>query len=136
MATVRSRRTMHTVQTSTANPAASAHGDSVRTDRQLGRELAAAASTSRHHPTARQARLYTTAARVRGHGGKVVFVQHDGPAGDDFEPYTAGWAILGSVTQGPGDRVVHKTLKATIVEVGSTKWSLLREDDVLGKLVS
>ena len=34
-----------------------------------------------------------------------------------------------------GDHVVHKTLKATVVEVGSTKWSLLREDDVLGKLV-
>src|SRR5438876_6671808 len=30
-----------------------------------------------------------------------------------------------------GDRVVHKTLKATIVEVGDTKWSLLREEDVL-----
>jgi nicotinamidase-related amidase len=55
-------------------------------------------------------RINRLAARVRRRQGCVVFVQHDGPPGDDFEPSTAGWPILASIERGPADRIVHKTL--------------------------
>ena len=55
-------------------------------------------------------RINRLAARVRQRQGSVVFVQHDGPPGDDFEPGTAGWPILASIEREPGDRAVHKTL--------------------------
>ena len=51
-----------------------------------------------------------SAARVRRRGGSVFFVQHDGPPGDDFEPFTPGWSILTSIKREASDRVVRKTL--------------------------
>lgn len=55
-------------------------------------------------------RINRLAARVRGRGGVVVFVQHAGPAGDDFEPHTPGWRLLSSLEVEPSDRIVGKTL--------------------------
>ena len=55
-------------------------------------------------------RINRLAARVRRRRGCVVFVQHDGPPGDDFEPFTPGWSILAAIERDPGDRIVHKTL--------------------------
>ncbi len=55
-------------------------------------------------------RINRLAARVRERGGCVLFVQHDGPSGDDFAPFSEGWAILGSLERAPSDRIVRKTL--------------------------
>ena len=55
-------------------------------------------------------RINRLARRVRRAGGTVVFVQHAGPAGDDFEPLTPGWHLLGTIKREPGDRLVSKAL--------------------------
>ncbi len=55
-------------------------------------------------------RINRLAERVRQRGGHVVFVQHDGAAGEDFAPFTPGWAILSSIDQHAQDRSVRKTL--------------------------
>jgi nicotinamidase-related amidase len=55
-------------------------------------------------------RINRLAARVRQRGGSVIFVQHAGPVGDDFEPSTPGWQLLSTIECAPGDRIVSKTL--------------------------
>jgi len=55
-------------------------------------------------------RINRLAERVRARGGSVLFVQHAGPVGDDFEPRTPGWQLLSAIRREPGDRVVEKTL--------------------------
>ena len=55
-------------------------------------------------------RINRLAERVRNRGGQVVFIQHDGPPGDDFAPSSPGWKILDALHQGPTDRVIRKTL--------------------------
>jgi nicotinamidase-related amidase len=42
--------------------------------------------------------------------GTVIFVQHCGGKGDDFEPETPGWALLPELHREPTDIVVRKTL--------------------------
>ena len=70
-------------------------------------------------------RINRLAARVRERGGRVLFVQHDGPPGDDFAPFTPGWAILGSLERHPSDPVVRKTLNdAFFRTVASTHMSV------------
>ncbi len=54
-------------------------------------------------------RINNLARAVRRTGGVVVFVQHDGPTGDPFEPGADGWRLLPSLDRGAGDVVVHKT---------------------------
>ena len=49
-------------------------------------------------------RINRLAVRVRRSGGSVVFVQHAGPVGDDFEPLTPGWHLLATIKTEPGDR--------------------------------
>jgi nicotinamidase-related amidase len=55
-------------------------------------------------------RINLVASRVRQGGGVVFFVQHAGPAGDDFEPKTDGWRLLSELAVEPHDRIVSKTL--------------------------
>ena len=55
-------------------------------------------------------RINRLARRVRRAGGSVVFVQHAGPAGDEFEPHTPGWRLLSGIGVEAGDRLVAKTL--------------------------
>jgi nicotinamidase-related amidase len=55
-------------------------------------------------------RIDDLARRVRRRGGCVVFIQHDGPAGNTFAPSTPGWALLSSIQREPQDLLVHKTL--------------------------
>ena len=55
-------------------------------------------------------RINVVANRVRQGGGAVFFVQHAGPAGDDFEPQTPGWRLLSSLAVVASDRIVSKTL--------------------------
>ena len=58
------------------------------------------------------ARINRLAAKVRDRSGTVIFVQHCGGKGDDFEPETAAWAFLPDLTRDPADVVVQKTLNA------------------------
>jgi Amidases related to nicotinamidase len=49
-------------------------------------------------------------AMVRGRAGAVVWIQHCGRAGDDFEPDQPGWSLLPALDRDPTDRIVRKTL--------------------------
>ena len=62
------------------------------------------------------ARINRLARRVRQRGGAVVFVQHAGPAGDDFEPHTPSWCLLPALETDPADRVVAKRLNDPFFE--------------------
>jgi nicotinamidase-related amidase len=64
--------------------------------------------TPRHDADGTVERINTLAAAVREAGGTVVFVQHDGPPGDTFEPGSEGWRLLPSLDRRAGDPVVHK----------------------------
>ena len=55
-------------------------------------------------------RINRLAVRVRRRGGSVVFLQHAGPVGDDFEPLTPGWHLLATIKTEPGDGIIRKTL--------------------------
>jgi nicotinamidase-related amidase len=55
-------------------------------------------------------RINGVAAKVRSQSGHVVFIQHCGGKGDDFEPETPGWAFLSELHRDPADIVVRKTL--------------------------
>jgi nicotinamidase-related amidase len=67
------------------------------------------AETPRHDADGVVARINALGRAVRQSGGLVVFIQHDGPQGDPFEPNTSGWQLLPSLERGEGDLVVHKT---------------------------
>jgi len=67
--------------------------------------------------------INAVADAVRRRGGVVIFIQHDGPPGDVFEPGTPGWRLLPSLERKAQDLVVHKvacdafyetTLEATL----------------------
>jgi len=64
--------------------------------------------TPRHDPEGTVRRINALAAAVRQAGGTVVFIQHDGPPGDPFEPGSEGWRLLPSLDRRSGDPVVHK----------------------------
>jgi nicotinamidase-related amidase len=55
------------------------------------------------------ARIHRLAARVRRKGGRVVFIQHEGPPGDSFAPSSSGWPILPALGRESQDLVVSKT---------------------------
>ena len=55
-------------------------------------------------------RINRLAAKVREQSGTVIFVQHCGRKGDDFEPQTPGWAFLPELSRDPSDVVVQKEL--------------------------
>jgi nicotinamidase-related amidase len=55
-------------------------------------------------------RINRLATRVRARSGKVIFVQHCGGKGDDFEPGTPGWALLPGLARDASDLVVRKSL--------------------------
>jgi nicotinamidase-related amidase len=56
------------------------------------------------------ARINRLSANVRGNSGKVIFIQHCGRKGDDFEPQTPGWQFLPELLRDPADLVVRKDL--------------------------
>ena len=55
-------------------------------------------------------RINRLAASVRAQSGVVIFIQHCGEAGDEFEPQSAGWALLPGLTRDPADFVVQKKM--------------------------
>jgi nicotinamidase-related amidase len=54
-------------------------------------------------------RLKALAQWVRANGGLVVWVQHDGPSGDELEPGTEGWQVLPALEPSAEDETVNKT---------------------------
>jgi nicotinamidase-related amidase len=61
-------------------------------------------------------RINRLATRARQQGGCVLFIQHEGPAGDDFAPSTPGWEILGSIETESCDHTVSKKLNDAFFE--------------------
>lgn len=80
------------------------------------------------------ARIDAVARAVRQSGGTVVFIQHDGPKGDPFEPGTPGWEILPSLERKVEDLVIHKTACDSFYE--SMLESTLRARDVQRLIVT
>ena len=67
------------------------------------------ADSPRHDAEGVVERINAVARAVRREGGAVIFVQHDGPPGDVFEPGREGWEMLPSLEREEGDLVVHKS---------------------------
>lgn len=55
-------------------------------------------------------RINSLSAAVRRRSGKVVWIRHGGPVGDDFAPNAPGWAFLPELDRRAGDIVVEKAL--------------------------
>ena len=55
-------------------------------------------------------RINQLAARVRERSGTVIFVQHCGGKGDEFEPQAPGWALLPDLIRDPADVIVRKIM--------------------------
>jgi nicotinamidase-related amidase len=55
-------------------------------------------------------RINQLAVMVRGRAGKVIWIQHCGGSGDDFEPNKPGWPLLPQLECQRTDIVVQKTL--------------------------
>ena len=55
-------------------------------------------------------RINRLAANVRAQSGIVIFIQHCGDTGDDFEPQTPGWALLPELIRDPADVIVQKSM--------------------------
>jgi nicotinamidase-related amidase len=52
---------------------------------------------------------------VRSRSGKVIWIQHCGRRGDEFEPQKPGWAFLPEVGRQQTDAVVQKSLNDPFV---------------------
>jgi nicotinamidase-related amidase len=55
-------------------------------------------------------RINRLTTKVRDQSGRVIFIQHCGRKGDDFEPQTPGWEFLPELVQDPADIVIRKNL--------------------------
>jgi len=64
--------------------------------------------TPRHDAEGVVRRINALGKAVRLGGGVVIFVQHDGPRGDTFEPGSDGWCLLPSLERHERDAIVHK----------------------------
>ena len=56
------------------------------------------------------ARINQLAGKVRAQSGTVIFIQHCGSEGDDFEPNAPGWAFLPELVRDPADLIVQKQM--------------------------
>ena len=68
-----------------------------------------AAAAPKHDADGTIARINRLADTVRATTGSVLFVQHDGPPGDAFQPGTPGWQLWPALDRRPADLVVRKT---------------------------
>jgi nicotinamidase-related amidase len=55
-------------------------------------------------------RINRLATRVRRAGGTVIYIQHEGVAGDGFEPGTPGWQVASGMVVDVLDRHLRKTV--------------------------
>lgn len=69
----------------------------------------AATATPKHDSEGTISRINRLAAAVRAARGTVLFIQHNGPPGDAFEPGTGGWQLWPALDRRAADIVVHKT---------------------------
>lgn len=53
-------------------------------------------------------RLNRLADAMRTTGGTVIFIQHDGPPGDPYQPGSPGWRFLSDLDVRPADTVIRK----------------------------
>jgi nicotinamidase-related amidase len=65
-------------------------------------------ASPKHDADALVERLNTLGDAVRAVGGTVIFVQHDGPAGDPHHPDLPGWRLLPGLRVDGGDRFIRK----------------------------
>ncbi|SRR5258708_25103778 len=63
-------------------------------------------------------RINQLASKVHAQSGKVIFVQHCGCRGDDFEPQTPGWQFLPELLHDPSDIVIRKNLNDPFAGTG------------------
>jgi nicotinamidase-related amidase len=63
-------------------------------------------------------RINRVTARMRSRSGKVVWIQHCGCVGDDFEPNKPGWSLLPALDRRQADPVVRKTLNDAFAGTG------------------
>src|SRR5437868_1530468 len=73
-------------------------------------------------------RLNRLAEVVRSAGGAVVFIQHDGPAGDPHHPEQPGWHLLPSLDLRPGDSIIRKRSCDAFLDTGLS--DLLRSNTI------
>jgi nicotinamidase-related amidase len=66
-------------------------------------------ATPKHDPAGTVARINGLADRVRAAGGIVIWVQHEGPEGDAFDPNEPGWRLLPDLRPQAADQFVRKT---------------------------
>ena len=59
-------------------------------------------------------RINQLTAMVRRRSGTVLWIQHCGAAGDDFEPKKPGWSLLPELNRHPTDVVVDFCVDATV----------------------
>ena len=55
-------------------------------------------------------RINLLSEHTRNHGGKIIFIQHDGTKEEGLLPFTKGWEILGKLIKKDTDVVVRKTI--------------------------
>jgi nicotinamidase-related amidase len=65
-------------------------------------------------------RLNQLASRVRGRGGRVIFIQHAGRPGYEFEVNSTGWQLLEELLVDDRDLVVSKSLNDPFVRTNLT----------------
>ena len=73
-------------------------------------------------------RLNALADRVRSTGGRVIFVQHDGPPGDPHHPDQPGWQLLPDIEVHADDFFVRKTACDSFL--GTTLDSTLKSQSI------
>ena len=89
-------------------------------------------ATPRHDAAGLVGRLNRLAGAVRSTGGAVVFVQHDGPAGDPHHPDLPGWRLLPDLDARPDDTFIRKT--SCDAFLGTTLEAFLRAA-AIGRLI-
>jgi len=65
-------------------------------------------SAPKHDAAGLVTRLNQLARRIRAASGIVIFIQHEGLAGDAFEPQSPGWQLLSDLVVEPNDVIVSK----------------------------
>lgn len=79
-------------------------------------------------------RINRLAVMVRGRSGKVIWIQHCGGSGDDFEPNRSGWLLLPQLDRQRNDIVVQKTLNDPFA--GTALQAILQEIDARRVLIA
>ena len=91
-------------------------------------------ATPRHDAGGLFDRINTLAARLRGNGSLVIFVQHSGPDGDHLHPSQPGFAIHEALVVEPGDVILTKAFCDAFLNTNLV--ATLRELDVEGVIVT